>query len=90
MSLATWIEARRLAMTVGGRFTLRIHNFVLFFLILSLTLLVAWLAFLGDYLPTGIFSFEHIVILTVFTFMFNGFVFRILLMASHMNEHTTH
>ena len=56
MSLATWMEARRLAFSIGKRFTKRIHYFVLCFLIVAIVYSVIFLMFAADYVPDGIFD----------------------------------
>ena len=88
MSLATWLKARRLAFELGGRFTIRIHYFVLYFLVLALILLFALFAYLDDIHIIRNLNTEHSVQLGIYVFIVNGYVLRVLLVASEINEQT--
>ena len=88
MSLKTWLMARRLAFDLGGRFTIRIHYFVLYFLALAQLLLLASFAYLADIYLCSDLKPELVIQLGVYGFVVNAYVLRILLVASDLNEQT--
>ena len=88
MSLTTWLEARRLTKVLGGRFILRIHAYVLSFLVVSLFLLVSLIAFLAGYVPQDLLTHEGVAALVVYTLVLNFYVLQVMLVASRHNVKT--
>ena len=57
-SLSTWLEARRIALAVGGRFTLRLHYLTLIFCVVGVSLTIGFMLFLGQYYTYDNLSIE--------------------------------
>ena len=87
ISLATWLKARRLAFNLGGRYTIRIHFFVLYFLVIALLLIFAFFGYIiVDILRD--FKTEQLVQLGVYGIIINAYVLRVLLVGADLNQQT--
>ena len=84
-SLATWLEARKIALTIGDRFTQRIH-YITLSLIVSLAPLLGIITFLsGDFIPFDAFGTPAVSSIIAFTSLLIFYTISILFPASQIN-----
>ena len=87
-SLATWIEARRLALALGQRYALRVHCLTVSFLVLSIVFLSGFIIWIAGYLPEGLLNVPHVIQLCLYTICFNWLTLKALLACSQQNVQT--